>query len=64
MKKQPRKLTLNRETIHKLSLEEGSQVAGGATQICPTNTCVFCVYTHRCPPTLTPSCTCSFFHLA
>jgi hypothetical protein len=54
MKKQPRKLTLNRETLKKLSLEETWQVAGGGyTQApvpCPL-TAYTCPYTYGCPPT-------------
>jgi hypothetical protein len=60
MKKQLRKLTLNRETLSKLSSTESSRaVGGGATQAplpCPL-TAYTCAYTYGCPPTHIPSCT-------
>lgn len=47
-----RRLTLNRETLSALTADELSGVAGGATNLCPTNQATLC---HLCA--LTPGVT-------
>jgi hypothetical protein len=62
MKKQPRKLTLSRETLCQLNTEEtGKVAAGGYTQApvpCPLTAFTCPAPTnYTCPATRTPGCT-------
>jgi hypothetical protein len=48
----PKKLNLNRETLRELTSQQASQVAGGVTRLCTSNscdgTCVGCRTTTVC----------------
>ncbi len=46
MKKQPKKLTLNKETLRDLTTPKAGEVKGGGTEV--TCTCVFWTYYKHC----------------
>lgn len=48
MKKKNKKLTLNRETVRKLSASELARAAGAVDNTPPSRTCFFCTGTCYC----------------